>query len=130
VSTLVRHADQRPSAISSVDVWALGGAMRNEPAGGSAFAHRDRPYLLGIEANWDEASDDQRNISWARALFAEMRRFSRGGVYLNFPGLTGERDAPLRESFGQSYERLQALKAKYDPDNLFRSTFNITPHRV
>ena len=56
-----------------------------------------------------------------------MGRFSRGGLYLNFPGEAEEGDALLRQSFGSSYERLQAVKAKYDPDNLFRSTFNIAP---
>jgi FAD/FMN-containing dehydrogenase len=127
VTTLVDHAGRRPSKISSVDVWALGGAMRREPAGGTAFSHRRRPYLLGIEANWDGADNDAANIAWARGLFADMGRFSHGGMYLNFPGHTEEGDALLRQSFGGSYERLQSVKARYDPDNVFRSTFNITP---
>jgi FAD/FMN-containing dehydrogenase len=126
VAALVQHAQARPSTLSSVDVWALGGAIRREPPGGSAFSHRDRPYLLGIEANWNGADEDQANVAWARGVFADMRRFSRGGMYLNFPGLAEEGDALLRESFGASYEGLQAVKAKYDPDNVFRSTFNIT----
>ena len=58
-----------------------------------------------------------------------MGRFSRGGMYLNFPDHTEEGEALLRQSFGSSYERLQAVKAKYDPENLFRSTFNIAPPR-
>jgi FAD/FMN-containing dehydrogenase len=127
VATLVDHAARRPSKMSSIDVWALGGAVGRAPAGGSAFAHRDRPFLLGIEANWDGADGDAANIAWARGLFADMRRFSRGGTYLNFPGLAEEGDALLRQSFGGSYERLQAVKARYDPDNVFRSTFNIAP---
>jgi FAD/FMN-containing dehydrogenase len=127
VATLVEHARARPSVLSSVDVWALGGAMRREPEGGSAFSHRDRPFLLGIEANWDDAGADASNIEWARGLFADMGRFSRGGMYLNFPGHTEEGAASLRQSFGSSYERLQTVKAKYDPENLFRSTFNIVP---
>ncbi len=125
VATLADHAARRPSKISSVDVWALGGAMRREPQGGSAFSHRDRPFLLGIEANWDDPADDARNVAWARGLFTDMRRFSTGGMYLNFPGLAEEGDALLRESFGSSYARLQQVKARYDPENLFRSTFNI-----
>jgi FAD/FMN-containing dehydrogenase len=56
-----------------------------------------------------------------------MNRFSSGGLYLNFPGHTEEGDALLRQSFGSSYERLQAVKATYDPDNVFRSTFNVAP---
>ena len=46
---------------------------------------------------------------------------------LNFPGHAEEGDALLRQSFGASYERLQAVKAKYDPQNVFRSNFNIVP---
>jgi FAD/FMN-containing dehydrogenase len=127
VTALLDHAARRPSTLSSIDIWALGGAVRREPAGGSAFSHRDRPYLLGIEANWNGADHDAANIGWARALFADMRRFSHGGMYLNFPGHAEEGEAILRQSFGKSYERLQSIKAKYDPDNVFRSTFNIAP---
>lgn len=127
VVALVEHARARPSLLSTVDVWALGGAMRREPTGGSAFSHRDRPFLLGIEANWNDAGEDAQNIAWARGLFADMDRWSRGGLYLNFPGQIEEGDVLLRQSFGSSYERLQAVKATYDPENLFRSTFNIAP---
>ena len=110
VETLTDHAARRPSKISSIDVWALGGALRREPRGGSAFSHRDRPYLLGIEANWHHADDDEPNITWARGLFADMQQFSAGGMYLNFPGLAEEGDALLRASFGSSYPRLQGVK--------------------
>src|SRR5256885_2245699 len=57
-----RAAAGRPSALSSVNIWALGGAMRNEPEGGSAFAQRDQPFLFGIEANWDAPDDDATNL--------------------------------------------------------------------
>jgi hypothetical protein len=61
------------------------GAIRRRPAGGSAFSQRDRPYLLGIEANWDGPENDAENMAWARGLFAGMRRFSHGGMCLNVP---------------------------------------------
>jgi FAD/FMN-containing dehydrogenase len=124
---LDRYAASRPSPLSSVDVWALGGAMREEPAGGSAFARRDKPILIGIEANWDEAGGDEENLSWARDLYAELSERSRDGAYLNFAGFGEEGEELLRASFGANYERLREVKAKYDPENVFRSNLNIPP---
>jgi FAD/FMN-containing dehydrogenase len=124
--TLSRSAEGRPSPLSSIDVWALGGAMRREPAGGSAFARRDDPFLLGIEANWDDPDQDEANIAWARDLFRDMEPFSPGGAYLNFAGFGEEGEDLLRASYGESYARLQEVKAKYDPENFFRSNLNIT----
>ncbi len=57
-----------------------------------------------------------------------MKRFSRGGVYLNFPGLGKEGETMLRASYGDTnYDRLVELKTKYDPTNLFRLNQNIPP---
>jgi FAD/FMN-containing dehydrogenase len=124
---LDRYAASRPSALSSVDVWALGGAMREEPPGGSAFARRKAPILIGIEANWDDPAGDEANLRWARDLYAELSERSQDGAYLNFAGFGEEGEDLLRSSFGASYDRLREVKAKYDPDNVFRSNLNITP---
>jgi FAD/FMN-containing dehydrogenase len=56
-----------------------------------------------------------------------MERYSTGNVYLNFPGLGEEKDDLARAGYGANYERLTELKAKYDPDNLFRMNINIPP---
>ena len=121
---LDRHMATRPSPLSSIDVWALGGAMRNEPEGGSAFAKRDAPFLLGVESNWEDAADDDANIDWARRIIDEATALSPGGTYLNFPGFVEEGEQLLRETYGANYERLQKVKQEYDPDNLFRSNLN------
>jgi FAD/FMN-containing dehydrogenase len=121
---LERYARERPSPLSSLDVWALGGAMRREPAGGSAFAKRDQPFLLGIEANWDDAADDATNLDWARSLFSAASADVGAATYLNFPGFVEEGEELLRASYGDAYERLQRVKATYDPDNVFRSNLN------
>jgi FAD/FMN-containing dehydrogenase len=127
IDALADHARRRPSHISSIDVWALGGAARREPKGGSAFTGREAPFLLGIEANWNDARRDAENIAWARDLYADMERFAGGGVYLNFPGFAEEGEALLKRSYGETWERLGAVKTKYDPDNIFRTNLNITP---
>ena len=120
-----RSAAERPSALSSIDVWALGGAMRNEPEGGSAFAQRDQPFLLGVEANWEAADDDEANIAWARDLYADAKALSPAGTYLNFPGFAEEGEDLLKTSYGDKYDRLKEAKAKYDPENVFRGSFSI-----
>lgn len=127
LQVLIEHAARRPSPLSSIDLWALGGAFGRVAPEATAFGRRDAPFLLGIEANWEDAADDEANVGWARGLYREMQRFSGGGVYLNFPGFAEEGEALLRSSFGGNYERLQAIKAKYDPENVFRHHLNIPP---
>ena len=126
IATLSASAGRRPSPLSSVDVWALGGAMAREPQGGSAFARRSHPYLIGVESNWDDRDEDGANVEWARALVAELATRFPGGSYLNFGGFAEEGQADLPETYGENYARLRELKATYDPDNVFSSTFNIT----
>jgi FAD/FMN-containing dehydrogenase len=123
---LIEHAARRPSPLSSLDVWALGGAFGRVSPAATAFGRRDAPFLIGIEANWDGSAGDAANIAWARAVYEDMRPFSPGGLYPNFPGLGEEGEALVRESFAGNYRRLQAIKAAYDPENVFRSTFNIS----
>ncbi len=121
---LDRYAATRPSLLSSIDVWGLGGAMRREPEGGSAFAKRDAPFLLGVESNWEDAADDEANIEWTRRLIDEASALSPGGTYLNFPGFVEEGEQLLRDTYGPNYDRLREVKAKYDPDNVFRNNLN------
>lgn len=66
------------------------------------------------------------NVSWARQLFDSLHRFSSGKPNLNFPGLAEEGPRLVRAAFGPQYDRLLALKRKYDPLNLFRLNQNIT----
>jgi FAD/FMN-containing dehydrogenase len=120
IDILHDSARTRPSAISSVDVWALGGAMARVNPRETAFFTRDQPYLIGIEANWIEPAEDDANITWVRDLFAELKRHSKAGAYFNFPGFLEEGDKLMRESFGANYEQLRAIQNRYDPDRLFR----------
>ena len=76
---------------------------------------------------WEEPTESERNIAWTRDVWTEMRRFSDGGVYLNFAGFLEEGEQLLHEAHGKNYERLVALKNKYDPSNLFRLNHNIKP---
>ncbi len=125
VEALAGHAARRPSPLTSLDVVALGGAIGRVPTDATAFAMRSAPYLLAIESNWDDPAADEANMAWARGVYDDMRPFSTGGAYLNFPGFGEEGETMVRESYAGNYARLQQIKAKYDPENVFRHNLNI-----
>jgi FAD/FMN-containing dehydrogenase len=127
IATLVAHARQMPSDLSTVDLWHIGGAIRRFGPEHSPYAGRDAAFLLNPEANWVEAADDEANVSWVRDLIDAMAPFSDGGRYLNFAGFQEEGDAMMEKAFGANYARLAALKAKYDPENFFRMNQNVKP---
>ncbi len=127
IERLVGRAAASPSPYSTIDVWYQGGAMARVGEQQTAFANRGAPYLLGIEGNWEEESSSDENMAWVRDTFADMRSFSDGGVYLNFPGFLEEGEQLLHEGYGKNYERLAEVKARYDPTNLFRLNANIEP---
>lgn len=82
---------------------------------------------MNIEANWVEPENDQPNIDWVRGFLDQMKPFSDGSLYLNFAGLQEEGESMMKGAYGPHYARLSALKAKYDPQNLFRLNHNIQP---
>jgi FAD/FMN-containing dehydrogenase len=127
IGRLVALAEAAPSDHSTIDVWYHGGAMARIGASETAFGDRSAPILIAPEANWEHAADDEANIAWARDCIAQMQRFSDGGTYLNFPGFLEEGERMLRGAYGDNYERLVALKDRYDPTNLFRINQNIPP---
>jgi FAD/FMN-containing dehydrogenase len=92
----------------------------------TAFARRAHPFLFAVESNWEDPARTDENIEWARRAVREMERFT-AGAYLNFAGFGEEGEAQLRAAYGPNLDRLRALKAKYDPGNLFRGNFNVAP---
>ena len=127
IDRIVKHARRQPSPLSTVDLWHVGGAVRRAGMDESAFHGREAAFLLSPESNWESPEDDEANIAWLRDFVADMEAFSDGSRYLNFAGFQEEGDTMMRRSFGPQYQRLAALKRKYDPDNLFRLNQNIEP---
>jgi FAD/FMN-containing dehydrogenase len=127
IDVLVRLTEESPSHHSTLDVWQLGGAMSRVAPEGSAFGDRSAPYLIGIEGNWKRPDDDEACVAWGRRAFRELEPFATGREYVNFPGLYEDADQMVRLTFGTNLERLQAVKNRYDPTNLFRLNHNIPP---
>jgi FAD/FMN-containing dehydrogenase len=112
---------------SAVILFQLGGAIADRPADHSPAGNRDASFVLNITGSWESAADDAVNVAWARDAWSALRRFSTGGVYMNF--LTEDEGADrIEAAYGAAmYARLAALKAKYDPTNLFRHTKPFAP---
>ena len=119
IDRLIALIAEAPSALTTLDLWAMGGAFSRIAPDATAFAHRDAAMNIGIEANWADTADDEANIAWARRVTQELEPFSTGGQYLNFPGFFEEGEAALRQAHGSNYDRIMAIKAKYDPYHLF-----------
>lgn len=116
---LIELGARRPSPISSLDVWLLGGAVVRVGPDETPVGHREARYLIGLESNWHESQEDSQNIAWAREGVRVLAPFSTGGSYLNFEDLTETQT--VAASHGPNFERLVAVKQRYDPANLFRS---------
>jgi FAD/FMN-containing dehydrogenase len=127
IDRIVAHARRQPSALSTTDIWHIGGAVKRASAEESAFYGRQASFLVSPEANWDNPADDEANIGWLRAFLADMEQFSDGSRYMNFAGFQEEGAAMIQTAFGPQYERLAMLKTKYDPTNLFSLNQNIQP---
>jgi FAD/FMN-containing dehydrogenase len=115
----------RPTQLSTVEVWALGGAMGRVPPEATAFYHRQAPFLLTIEANAEDAETDAANIAWVRRWHEKAAQFARGGTYFNFGGFWEGGEDLLAQSFGSNYPRLRHVKERYDPENLFHYNLRI-----
>lgn len=128
IDAVVQSNAEPPSPFTLSSIWNFGGAMARVPAHATAFGDRSMSYMLSIDSVWSEAKDDATNITWTRDFWKRMQPFAQHGrMYLNFPGLGEEGEGLLRDTFGDNYRRLQAIKHKYDPGNVFRFNPNIRP---
>jgi len=128
IDTLIDLAGQRPSPLSPLPIWHFGGAMNRIEPTATAFWHRRIPFMASFDAAWTDPATAEQNMAWVRDGCTAMRAFSSGGgAYVNFPGLGEDGEAQVRAAYGDNYERLVALKNKYDPTNLFRLNQNIRP---
>jgi FAD/FMN-containing dehydrogenase len=111
---------------SQMVVFRHGGAVARVPEGATAFSHRGAAYMAHPIANTENPADIDRHLDWIRRVSAAMRPFATGGVYLNLEADEGV--DKVRANFSaEKYAKLAALKAKWDPQNLFRLNQNIKP---
>jgi FAD/FMN-containing dehydrogenase len=119
-----------PDAIQSsfVLIEGLVGAGRVEPAGGAAFGQRAARWNASALAIWETAEDDELAIGWARRVAAILEPHSlSGGGYVNYSPVDESAERVIAAYGTDRWERLVAVKRRYDPDNLFRFNHNVRP---
>jgi FAD/FMN-containing dehydrogenase len=118
------HGLTGPSRASIGLQHVHGAAARVDPTA-MAFPHRHVHHDFLILSQWTDPADAERHIAWTREFFEAMRPFTERAVYVNGLGVEGE--DRVHEAYGANYPRLAAVKAHYDPTNLFRANQNIQP---
>jgi FAD/FMN-containing dehydrogenase len=117
-----------PSDNTLSSLWNFGGATAAVPAEATALGDRSMGWMYSIDSVWPDQADDEANISWTRKVWEQTRQYSlEGRLYLNFAGHGEDGEALVKDAYGKNYARLAAIKAKYDPGNMFRFNQNIRP---
>ena len=128
IQILCRFQLTKPSPHTQILVLPGGGAVARVPDGTMACGHdRRAPFNLHITSLWANPGDDEANVAWTRELSAAMKPFTTGRVYVNFIGDEGEQRVVAAFGGAESYARLQKLKRRWDPGNLFRFNQNVRP---
>jgi FAD/FMN-containing dehydrogenase len=122
---IVAHLQASTAPLAVAQLRVLGGAMARVPAEATAFAHRGRRVMVVIGAVYERPDEAEVHEAWVTSLAAALSQ-GISGVYVNFLGDEGE--ARVREAYpGATWDRLVAIKQRYDPTNLFRLNQNIPP---
>ncbi|MFL5798339.1 MAG: FAD-binding oxidoreductase [Actinomycetota bacterium] len=122
--TIVEHLQAGAAPMRVAQLRVLGGAMARVPEDATAFAHRRRRIMVTVAAVYERLDEAEEHGAWVDGFAAALRRDA--GAYVNFLGYEG--DARVREAYpGPTWDRLTAIKARYDPTNMFRLNQNIPP---
>ena len=115
------------SKSSIIAAFQLGGAITDIGEDDTAYSFRNAEHVININTQWQNNSESEKHIDWARKTQHLTAPYSMGSGYINFAS-ADETQERVAATYGQKkYEKLVALKRKYDPDNFFRLNQNIKP---
>ncbi|HEY4355484.1 MAG TPA: FAD-binding oxidoreductase [Acidobacteriaceae bacterium] len=123
----IAHAAQLPTWQSTTHLYPINGKVNRIGKTDTPFVHRDviwSQVIVGVDP--DPANCD-KITQWARAYYDALHAHASGGAYLNF--IMDEGEDRIRASYGENYDRLAEIKAKYDPGNFFHINQNIKPSK-
>jgi len=125
IDVMVANAAQAPSSGCTFFLEEFHGAVCRVGQTETAFSRREPGYNFAVWAFWEDPAEARRTTEWGRRFWEAMQPFRHTAVYSNY--LAEEGDDRARAAYGANYERLVALKNRYDPTNFFRLNQNIKP---
>ncbi|XKE46499.1 FAD-binding oxidoreductase [Halomonas organivorans] len=114
-----------PTTQSTMHLYPVDGAARRPGARDTAWGHRDITWSMVIAGVDPDPGRADLIRDWARDYWQALHPHTVGGAYVNF--MMEEGEARVQATYGDNYGRLRAIKAKYDPDNVFHVNQNIPP---
>lgn len=120
-----RFGSHLPTPLSTMHLYPLDGAVHRVGRDESAFSYRDVRWSMVIAGIDPDPANTEAISRWAKDYWAAVHPYSAGGAYVNF--MMEEGGERVRATYQHNYERLVAIKRRYDPDNLFRVNQNIQP---
>lgn len=126
IDTMIGRFSECPSPMSAMVLEHIHGAAARVAPTDTAFPHRREPYNLLIASEWIDPSESTRNIGWARQTYEAMRPYASPARYVNYLD-ADETESATQAAYGPNLPRLRTIKAKYDPQNVFRQNHNIPP---
>jgi hypothetical protein len=123
--TILEHLQASDAPVRVAQLRVLGGAMARVPADATAFAHRGSRIMANVAAFYQGPEDKPVKQAWVEEFAAALLQ-GDSGAYVGFLGEDGP--SRVHQAYpGSTWERLAAVKRRYDPDNLFRRNHNVPP---
>jgi len=126
IDSMIAQFSACPSGMTGMIMEHFHGVATSIRPENTAFPHRDTGYNLLIASEWLESADSESNITWTRETYNLLEPFMRDSSYVNYLG-DDETSDRVKSAYGVNYDRLQKLKTRYDPDNVFHLNQNIVP---
>lgn len=125
IAAHAEHGPRVPVVNSTVHLYPINGACHDVAPDATAFGHRDASFAPVIAGMWPDPADNEANTAWVRDYYAAIAPHSAPGGYVNFASADDQHK--VADNYGANYPRLQEVKRRYDPDNLFHLNQNIAP---
>lgn len=123
-----KYGSEMPTPLSSMHMYPVNGFASRIGKNDTAWNYRDANYAVVIVGIDPDPVNKERIINWARDYWSALHPFSENGAYINF--MMDEGEDRIKATYGDNYKKLTEIKAKYDPNNLFRVNQNIKPQKA